>query len=88
MSSYRIDRLRPCLRRDLAEIGAYLRASRMAKGLRVQSLADRLGCSCLTIWNIENGYPVRMSTLYDYAAAVGATVRIAVYAPLLRCKHA
>lgn len=53
------------------DVGASLRARREAKGLSQSAVAERFGIRLATISNIERGANVRLSSLVEYAKALG-----------------
>jgi transcriptional regulator with XRE-family HTH domain len=77
----RVDRAVWLMRRDLAEVGAELRAARLAAGLTLRDVADAGGVSPSVILRTENGVPPgpRPERLASHAAAVGMRPRIRVF---------
>lgn len=69
------------MKRDLEDVGSDLRAARLAAGLTLRVVAERVGTVASTILNIEraNGPGPRPDLLGRYAAAVGMRARIKVY---------
>lgn len=69
------------MKRDLEEVGADLRTARLAAGLTLREVGDRLGTAASTVLKIEraSGRGPRPDLLGRYAAAVGMRARIKVY---------
>ena len=76
-----MDRAAWLMRRDLEELGRDLRAARLAAGLTLLEVADRIGLSESTVLRTERGRPpgLRPEPTARHAAAVGMRARIKAY---------
>ena len=78
----RTERAAWLIRRDLIDLGNDLRSARLASGLTLQVVADRVGTSASTVLRIERArFPPGPTPdlVARYAAVVGMRVRIKVY---------
>lgn len=58
-------------------IPAALRAERQRQGLTLQQLGERMGrASYQTVWQWENGTDIRLSSLQEWASALGMKVTL------------
>lgn len=59
-------------REALSVLGKLIRIGRMERGMTAQELADRVGISRTTLYNIEKGAPgPEIGTVFEAAALVG-----------------
>ena len=58
------------------DIGELIRAERKARGLTQQELADKVGCSRMTISDLESGQNTNINTIFGVLGGLGKGLRV------------